>query len=303
MVIRSGKSRLLLVLAGLALAGCDVSESPPQLADGKPGEWPRHGHDLAEQRFSPLDQINDGNVGSLKLAWYHDLDTDRGQEASPIMVGGRLYTTSAWSKVQAFDAVTGKLLWQFDPKVPGETGVKGCCDVVNRGVAVEGGRVFLGTFDGRLIALDAASGRQLWSTLTVDKSQNYTITGAPRLVKGLVVIGNGGGEFGVRGYVSAYDMATGKLVWRFYTVPGKRGQKDGAVSDAVLERLASPTWKGKPDEVGGGGTVWDSMAYDPELDLLYVGVGNGGPWNQNVRSPGGGDNLFISSILALRPSI
>ena len=266
------------------------------------GEWGRHGHDLGEQRFSPLATINDANVSGLKLAWYFDLDTNRGQESTPIMRDGRLYTTSAWSKVQAFDAASGKLLWAFDPQVPGSAGVKGCCDVVNRGVAVEAGRVFLGTFDGRLIALDAKTGRRLWSTVTVDQSDNYTITGAPRIVKGLVVIGNSGGEFGVRGYVSAYDMATGRLVWRFYTVPGRKGAKDGAASDPAIDKIARPTWRGKPDWVGGGGTVWDSMAYDPDLDLLYVGVGNGGPWNAAIRSPGGGDNLFLSSIVALRPS-
>lgn len=264
-------------------------------------EWPFHGSDLAETRFSPLAQINTSTVQRLQLAWYHDLDTNRGQESTPIMVGGRLYTTSAWSKVQAFDAATGKLLWQFDPKVPGATGVKGCCDVVNRGVAVANGRVFVGTFDGRLIALDARTGRQLWSAATVDPAQNYTITGAPRIAKGKVIIGNGGAEYGVRGYVSAYDAATGKLSWRFYTVPGKAGHKDGAASDAILQKLAGPTWIGKPDSVGGGGTVWDSMAYDPALDLLYIGVGNGSPWNQAIRSPGGGDNLFLSSIVALRP--
>ncbi len=287
-----------LFMLGL-MVGCGRSDVPP-LATAKRGEWQRHGFDLSETRYSPLDSINRSNVAGLKLAWFYDLDTNRGQEATPIMVGGKLFTTSAWSKVQAFDAATGALQWTFDPKVPGSAGVKGCCDVVNRGVALENGRVFIATFDGRLIALDADTGQMLWSVQTVDEGQPYTITGAPRLVKGKVLIGNSGAEYGVRGYLSAYDMATGKLAWRFYTVPGKAG-KDGAASDAILERLAGPTWKGKPDSVGGGGTVWDSMAYDPKLDLLYVGVGNGSPWNQAIRSPGGGDNLFLASILALRP--
>ena len=289
-----------VLLAQLSGCGNPASESQP-LADPKPGEWARHGFDLSETRFSPLKQIDTQNVSGLKLAWYYDLDTNRGQESTPIMVDGKLFTTSAWSKVQAFDAASGKLLWTFDPKVPGKFAVNGCCDVVNRGVAVEGGRVFLGTFDGRLVALDENTGKELWSVVTVDQSQPYSITGAPRLVKGKVIIGNGGAEYGVRGYVSAYDMETGKLAWRFYTVPGKSGVKDGAASDDILGKLAGPTWKGKPDNVGGGGTVWDSMAYDPELDLLYVGVGNGSPWNQSVRSPGGGDNLFLASIVALRP--
>jgi len=290
-------------IAAMQLAGCDrLTHQAAALSKPAEGEWGRHGYDLSEDRFSPLDQINTTNVADLKLAWSYDLDTNRGQESTPIMVGGKLFTTSAWSKVQAFDAASGKLLWSYDPKVPGEAGVRGCCDVVNRGVAVENGRVFLGTFDGRLVALDANTGKELWVTNTVDQNQAYTITGAPRLVKGKVIIGNGGAENGVRGYVSAYDMETGKLSWRFYTVPGKAGVKDGAASDAILEKLAGPTWKGKPDNVGGGGTVWDSMAYDPDLDLLYIGVGNGGPWNQAIRSPGGGDNLFVASIVALRPS-
>jgi quinohemoprotein ethanol dehydrogenase len=302
--VRHERVRRLLasfVLAA-ALSACTGAVAEEEsLSVPRSGEWGRHGFDLAETRFSPLTQIGIGNVGSLKLAWFHDLDTNRGQEATPIMVGGRLYTTSAWSKVQAFDAVTGALLWSFDPEVPGSVAVNACCDVVNRGVAVERGRVFVGTLDGRLIALDAATGKQLWSTVTVDPERPYTITGAPRVVAGKVIIGNGGSEFGVRGYVSAYDMDSGELAWRFYTVPGKAGEVDGAASDAAMAEIAAPTWIGKPDEVQGGGTVWDSMAYDPELDLLYVGVGNGSPWNQAIRSPGGGDNLFLSSIIALRP--
>ncbi|WP_238550600.1 PQQ-dependent dehydrogenase, methanol/ethanol family [Blastomonas sp. AAP53] len=289
-----------LLLSGTA-ACSDLPAGQSVLAEGAEGEWARHGRTLAEDRFSPLTAINDKTVSGLKLAWYHDLDVNRGQEATPIMVGGILYTTSAWSKVQAFEAATGKLLWQYDPKVPGAAAVKGCCDVVNRGVAIENGTLFSASFDGRLFALDAKTGKLLWETMTVDPERNYTITGAPRLVAGKVLIGNGGGEFGVRGYVSAYDMATGKLAWRFYTVPGKAGVRDGAASDAIFEKMAGKTWSGKPDEVGGGGTVWDSMAYDPDLNLVYIGVGNGSPWNPAIRSPGGGDNLFLSSIVALRP--
>ncbi|MCJ2185849.1 PQQ-dependent dehydrogenase, methanol/ethanol family [Novosphingobium beihaiensis] len=297
-----GWTKLTLAAALLVpLAGCQKAPEDKPLAAAKDGEWARHGYNLSETRFSPLTQINADTVAGLKLAWFHDLDTNRGQESTPIMKDGKLFTTSAWSKVQAFDAATGKLLWSYDPEVPGKAGVKGCCDVVNRGVAVEDGRVFLGTFDGRLIALDENTGKVLWSVVTVDQSQPYTITGAPRLVKGKVLIGNGGAEYGVRGYVTAYDMKTGQQAWRFYTVPGKQGQKDGAASDDILEKLAGPTWKGKPDNVGGGGTVWDSMAYDPDLDLLYIGVGNGSPWNQSIRSPGGGDNLFLASIVAVRP--
>lgn len=262
-------------------------------ADG--GEWLSYGRTYDEQRFSPLDQINTGNVGELGLAWHADLDTARGQEATPLVIDGKIYVTTAWSKVKAFDATTGKPLWDFDPKVPGETGVKACCDVVNRGLAAWGNMLFLGTLDGRLIALDRGTGREIWSKVTVDQDKSYTITGAPRVIDGMVIIGNGGAEFGVRGFVAAYDAATGKQLWKFYTVPDRPG-----ANEAEYLKAAETSWKGEYWNIGGGGTVWDAMAYDPELGLLYVGVGNGSPWNQAYRSPGGGDNLYLSSIVAIR---
>lgn len=262
-------------------------------ADG--GEWLSYGRTYDEQRFSPLDQINAGNVGELGLAWYADLDTARGQEATPLVIDGKIYITTAWSKVKAFDATTGKPLWDYDPKVPGETGVKACCDVVNRGLAAWGNMLFLGTLDGRLIALDRGTGREIWSKVTVDQDKSYTITGAPRVIDGMVIIGNGGAEFGVRGFVAAYDAATGKQLWKFYTVPDRPG-----ANEAEYLKAAETSWKGEYWNIGGGGTVWDAMAYDPELGLLYVGVGNGSPWNQAYRSPGGGDNLYLSSIVAIR---
>ncbi|MDB5662935.1 MAG: quinohemoprotein alcohol dehydrogenase [Sphingomonas bacterium] len=264
--------------------------------------WMGYGRTWQEQRFSPLDQISDKTVGRLKLAWYADFDTIRGQEATPIVVDGVLYTSTAWSKVMAMDAATGRVLWRFDPENDGSKGVHACCDVVNRGVAVWKGKVFVGTIDGRLIALDAASGKPLWSVVTVDQKQPYTITGAPRVFKDKVVIGNSGAELGVRGYVTAYDTETGKLVWRFYTVPGNPADgPDGAASDEALQRIAGPTWSGKWWTLGGGGTVWDSMVYDSELDQLLIGVGNGAPWNHRLRSDGKGDNLFLSSIVAVDP--
>jgi quinohemoprotein ethanol dehydrogenase len=266
-------------------------------ADQDPANWLTHGRTYSEQRFSPLAKIDAGNVKQLGLAWFVDLDTHRGQEATPLIIDGVLYSTSAWSKVQAIDAASGKLLWQYDPQVPGETGVKACCDTVNRGVAAYEGKLFLGTLDGRLVALDAATGKEAWSVVTVDQTKAYTITGAPRVIKGKVIIGNGGAEFGVRGYISAYDAQTGKMLWRFYTVPGDPSQPFEA---PILEQAAK-TWHGEWWKLGGGGTVWDSMAYDPDLDLLYIGTGNGSPWNQQYRSPGGGDNLFLSAIVALRP--
>jgi PQQ-dependent dehydrogenase (methanol/ethanol family) len=168
---------------------------------------------------------------------------------------------------------------------------------VNRGVALYKGRVYVGVLDGRLVALDEKTGAPVWSVVTVDQSRPYTITGAPRVVDGKVIIGNGGAELGVRGYVSAYDAESGKMVWRFYTVPGDPSQP---VESKALEK-AMPTWNGEWWKVGGGGTAWDSMAYDPELNLLYVGTGNGSPWVRKLRSPDGGDNLYLSSIVALNP--
>lgn len=267
-------------------------------ADTEPQSWLAHGRTYDEQRYSPLKQIHDGNVSRLELDWSFDTGISRGHEASPIVVDGVLYTTAPWSVVYALDARTGELLWKYDPQVPKSWGAYACCDVVNRGVAVWKGRVYLGTLDGYLVALDAATGQEEWRVLTVDTERPYTITGAPRIVKDKVIIGNGGAEYGVRGYVSAYDAGSGEMLWRFYTVPGNPA--DGFESEAM--RQAARTWSGgKWWEIGGGGTVWDSMAYDPELDLLYIGTGNGSPWNRHVRSPGGGDNLFLSSMVALRP--
>jgi PQQ-dependent dehydrogenase (methanol/ethanol family) len=264
-------------------------------ADAEPENWLAHGRTSSEQRFSPLQQINESNVGELSLAWYTDLDTNRGQEATPIVVDGVLYSTSAWSKVQAVDAKTGRLLWQYDPEVPGIWDVRACCGVQNRGVAVWKGRVYAATLDGRLLALDAETGELFWEINTTDQAQSYTITGAPRVIGDKLIIGNGGAEYGVRGYVSAYDPETGEQLWRFYTVPGNPA--DGFEDET--QEMAAATWTGEWWTSGGGGTAWDSFAYDPELDLVYIGTGNGSPWARAIRSPGGGDNLFLASIVAV----
>ena len=266
-------------------------------ADQEPGNWMSHGRTYNEQRFSPLKQINDQNISQLHLAWFYDLDTHRGQEATPLIIDGVMYFSTAWSKVVALNAATGALLWTYDPEVPPEWAVNACCDVINRGVAAWNGKLYIGTLDGRLIALNAATGKPVWEKLTIDPHFRYTITGAPRVAKGKVIIGNGGAEMGVRGYVSAYDAETGNMVWRFYTVPGDPSKP---FESPALEKAAK-TWTGEWWKLGGGGTVWDSIVYDPELDLLYIGVGNGGPWDRGVRSPQGGDNLFIASIVALKP--
>ncbi len=267
-------------------------------ADAEPGNWMSTGRTYDEQRFSPLDAINKETVNELGLAWYWDTGTVRGLEATPIVVDGVMYSTGTWSVVWAHDARTGELLWSYDPQVPRAHGKFACCDVVNRGVAVWKGRVYSGVLDGRLIALEAATGKLAWEVQTTDTELPYTITGAPRIVKDRVIIGNGGAEYGVRGYITAYDTETGTQAWRFYTVPGDPAQ----TAESPAMELAATTWRGsKWWEVGGGGTVWDSMAYDPELNLLYIGVGNGSPWNRYIRSPGGGDNLFLSSIVAIDP--
>ncbi|GAK43667.1 pyrrolo-quinoline quinone [Tepidicaulis marinus] len=266
-------------------------------ADSEPGSWLAHGRTYSEQRFSPLDQITDKNVDKLAPAWVFDTGTTRGLEASPLVIDGVIYTTGNWGVVHALDAKTGEELWSYDPEVPGEWARYGCCDIVNRGVAAWEGKIFAASFDGRLIALDAKDGSVIWEKNTIPGAP-YTITGAPRVVKGKVIIGNGGAEYGVRGYFSAYDANTGEQLWRFYTVPGDPSKP---LESPALEK-AVDTWKGgRWWEVGGGGTVWDSMAYDPELDTLYVGVGNGSPWTREIRSPGGGDNLYLSSILAIDP--
>jgi alcohol dehydrogenase (cytochrome c)/quinohemoprotein ethanol dehydrogenase len=263
---------------------------------GEARNWLSYGRTYSEQRYSPLTGINEHNADRLGLAWYADLDTARGQEATPLVIDGVMYISTAWSLVKAYDARSGRLLWSYDPKVPRELGVNACCDVVSRGVAAWNGSIYLAAFDGRLIALDANTGKPKWSVLTVDPRSPYTITQAPRVVNGKVIIGNSGGEYlGVRGYISAYDAATGRLVWRFYTVPGDPAK---TFENEALARAAN-TWSGEWWKLGGGGAVWDAISYDPKLNLLYFGTGNGFEWSRGLRSQDKGDNLYCSSILAV----
>jgi hypothetical protein len=248
-----------------------LQEIPPATVAGDGADWTMYGRTNDEQRFSPLSQINEQNIGRLGLVWSKELGTTRGLEATPLVSNGVIYTTAEWSVAYALDAKSGKILWTFDPKVNRAHARTICCDVVNRGVALYHGKVYLGTLDGRLIALDAKSGNPVWEVVTADQSNPYAITGAPRIVKGMVLIGNAGSEFGVRGYLSAYDAESGKLVWRTYTVPGDPAL--GFESKAL--ESAAKTWHGKWWVAGGGGTPWDSIVYDPELDLIYAGTGNG----------------------------
>ncbi len=261
-------------------------------------DWPTYGLDYSETRFSRLTQINANTVKDLGLVWSYDLQSSRGVESTPLVVDGVMYVTAPWSVVHAIDAITGRHLWTFDPKVPRTGGWRACCDVVNRGVALYRGKVYVGTLDGRLVAINAADGKQVWERDDVaDHSFNYSITGAPRVYNGQVIIGVAGGEYGVRGYVTAYDAETGKRNWRWFTVPGDPSKP--FENDAM--KKAAKTWdpSAKYWQSGGGGTTWNAMAFDPALNLIYIGTDNGSPWSAHKRSPRGGDNLYTCSIVAL----
>jgi quinohemoprotein ethanol dehydrogenase len=280
---------------------------------GQAEEWVTTGGNYAETRHSTLKQINDSNVERMGLAWYYDTDAAPGSlEASPLVSNGTLYATLTWDVVFALDAKTGRVKWRYDPHISQHNFPPNSQDdpnrlrtgptilsPVNRGVALYDGKIYVGLLDGRLIALDAESGKLVWEVQTTDSSADYSITGAPRIVRGNVIIGNAGGEFAVRGYVSAYDAQTGKLAWRFYTVPGDPSKP---FENEAMKRAAK-TWTGDTwYKLGGGGEAWDAFAYDPDLDLLYFGTANGSPWAADWRSPGGGDNLYVCSILAVRAS-
>lgn len=296
----SGIRTICALFSVLALAGCypgDSTHEAGRFAEvGTAADWANPGGGTDESGYSRLDGINRDNVVKLGLAWSLDLD-EQTLEATPLAVDGVLYFTGSRATVYAVDAATGHTLWEHDAELSKHRPealryIFG----VNRGAAYANGRVFAGTLDGRLQAFDAKSGNQLWSVETVAPDSVQTVTGAPRVFKDMVIIGNGGADFGARGYVTAYDQATGKQRWRFYTVPGKPEENAG---NPAME-MAAKTWG--PDHwkvSGGGGTVWNGITYDPELDRIYIGTGNSGPYNPRVRDPGGGDNLFLTSIVAL----
>lgn len=322
--------RLLVLIASLALTltGCERAQEPaapaPAAPDqtataavkaanvtaerllnaaAEPSQWLSYGGTHDEQRYSRLTQIDTGNVKDLGLMWYADFDSNQSQYGTPLYIDGVIYAATPWSVVYAFDAKTGKELWRYNPKTPREAARQVCCGLVNRGIAAWNGKIYVGTFDAKLIAIDAATGKEIWSTLVYDADKagspihRYSITSAPRVAKGKVFVGASGSEFGVRGFISAFDAETGKQIWRFYTVPGNPA--DGFENPQM--EMAAKTWSGDWWKLGGGGTVWDSTIYDPETDLIYTGTGNGTPWNQKHRDPSGGDNLFLASILALKP--
>lgn len=279
----------------------DISPAGPsqKLNDASDGtDWPGYGRTYGEQHFSPLADINSSNVGHLRLAWYVDLEPGLSATA-PLAVDGVVYFTRAYSVVSAVDATSGKLLWTYDPKVPEQAGAL-MRTWGSRGIVWWNGKIFVGTDDGRLIAIDARTGKAIWTAMTVGPGDGRYITGAPRVFDGKVVIGHGGADFAsIRGYVTTYDAETGKQLWRFYTVPGDPAKGlDGAASDSVMP-MAAKTWAGEWWKHGGGGTAWNAMAFDAENDTLIIGTGNGAPWNRRVRSADQGDNLFLCSIVAV----
>jgi quinohemoprotein ethanol dehydrogenase len=306
--------RLIFLAAPLLLAGCvvqsatsadveaafegEISDAARQVGQAaeevareieaqSAAEWPSDGRDYTAQRYSPLTQIDASNVGQLGLAWFDQYDTFRGVEATPIYADGVLYNTLPFNITIAYDATTGERLWTYDPEVPREFGRFACCEPVSRGLAMHGNKVIIATLDGRLIALDKASGQPVWSTRTfpLESGYAYSITGAPRVFGDKVVVGQSGGDFGVRGFAAAFDVETGEQAWKFYLTPPAPGSgPDGEASDPVMP-MAAATWFGTGwHELGGGANPWDSIAYDPELDLVYVGTANTPPTPRTIAT-------------------
>ncbi len=296
-----------IILAGLALTAFLALGQQPRRVDGAAlrnagqngDEWLSYGRTPGETRYSPLNQINTANVNRLGLAWSYDVGLGGGaQEATPLVWNGTLYGITNWSIVFAVDARTGKERWRWDPEVNREkVGPKICCGIVNRGLAFYNGMVIAPVVDGRLEALNAETGKVVWEARVAYPQDNYSITMAPRIAKGKVIVGVSGGEYPVRGFFSAFDANNGHFAWRFYTVPGDPSKP---FENPALKKAAA-TWDGQWWKMGGGAPVWDGMAYDPEADLVYVGTGNGGPWPEPLRQSKGKDNLFVASILAVRP--
>ena len=304
-----GRSFTMLLL--VALSACGKAPGNVTLdrwthGDAEPGQWLGLGRTYKADRFSPLTQLSAANATKLGFAWEYSAPShrgrvDHGQEATPIVVDGVLYVSGPWGSAFAVDAKTGKEKWRYDPKVDGSYGRRACCDVVSRGLSVWGGHVYVATLDGWLVSLDAATGKEVWraDTFIERDSRFYTITGPPIVAKNVVVVGNSGAEFGVRGYVTAYDLNTGEKKWRFFTVPGDPAKGPDEHPEVTTARK---TWDPKSDWASGlGGTVWGEMNYDPELNLLFVGTGNSSPYPMAFRSPSGGDNLYLDCILAINP--
>ncbi len=287
-----------LAIGGIAISGIAVgAASTPTARD----EWAASGRDIGGSYYSPLTDINRDNAGKLGFAWEYQLGTKRGLEATPIVVDGVMYAAGNWGRVYSLDAATGRERWTYDPQPDGQWGRYACCDAVNRGLALWKGKIYVGSLDGYLHALDAATGKRLWRVDTLigrDRHLPYTSPGAPVVAGNVVVIGNAGADFkGVRGYVTAYDLDTGAKKWRFFTVP--RDPALGSQDQPHLVR-AVKTWDPRHRwEFGGGGTVWDGMSYDPELNLVYIGTANGSPYTIKEGGRHGGDDLYAASIIAI----
>jgi quinohemoprotein ethanol dehydrogenase len=314
--MRNMATALLIAGSGLALFGALANAQSPSSSTGissarmlnadapaNVGEWGSYSRTWDEQRYSPLTQINDQNVNQLGLQWFDDLETYRGVQASPLVIDGVLYNVSIYNVVTAYDGKTGRKLWTYDPKVEKIWARWACCGPSARGIASWGDKIIIGALDGRLIAIDRKTGKEIWVTQTFEPNKDpYSITGAPRVYDGKVVIGNGGADYGSRGFVSAYDVETGKKIWKFFLVPTDPAKgPDGEASDSVMA-MAAKTWHGKFWEAGGGANAWDSFAYDPKLNTVYIGTGNGSPHMWHFRSEGKGDNLFVCSIVAVDAS-
>ena len=289
-------ARVVFLCLGAALLAAGAGAAAPAAPIGAGANWASHAGGSDEAGYSQLKRINIANAKQLGLAWSLDLPGEATLEATPLAVDGVLYFTGSYATVYAVDGSSGKLLWKYDPQTWKVSPLKTLFNfAANRGVAYADGRIFVAALDGRLIALDSKTGKPLWTAETVDAHSLQTITGAPRAFKDKVIIGNAGADMGVRGYVTAYDAATGKQAWRFYTAPGSPEQNKG---DPTMERAAA-TWTGPFWKGGTGGVVWDSMSYDAELNRIYLGTGNAGPYDPKKRSPGGGDNLYTASVVAV----
>jgi PQQ-dependent dehydrogenase (methanol/ethanol family) len=265
--------------------------------DAMPGAWLSYGRNQSETRFSTLKQIDSTNAKRLGLAWSYVMGAGGGnQEGTPLMWNNTLYGITSWSVVFALDARTGKELWRWDPGINQPvTRPAICCGNVNRGLAIYNGMIIAPGIDGRLFALDARTGKKIWETRIVETKDLFTLTMAPRIAGGKVIIGAAGGDRPTRGNFVALDAQTGKLEWRFYTVPGDPSKP----FENEAMRVAAKTWGPDFYKTGGGGAVWDGFAYDPDANLVYVGTGNPMPWVQNFRTPTGLDALYTCSILAV----
>ncbi len=295
------RSIFVAVTAALLAAGCtkggDGAPAQPEEGVGAEADWSAVGGSTDEAAYSRLGQINASNVGDMGLAWALELPGEVTLEATPIAVAGTIYFSGSYAAVYAVDGATGKLLWRYDPETWKHNPMRMHFSFgANRGVAYEKGKIFVAALDGRLIALDAKTGKELWVAESIPEGAYNISTGAPRVMNGKVIIGNGGADFGARGFVTAFDSETGKQLWRFHTTPGKpEDNKGDPAMEAAAKTWSADFWK----RTGGGGTVWNGMTFDPELNRIYIGVGNAGPYDPEARSPGGGDNLYTTSIVAL----